>query len=104
MNSDGTDMTAITDEMQNLTSPVWAPQGGGIAFQAWSRYAKNQNIYVVNSDGSGLLQVTDNPATDHTPVWPPAGDWLGFISAIDGNIYAVSVSGGNPIKLTNVPS
>lgn len=97
---DGTGLTPLTPEMQYITNPAWSPDGKHIAFQAWSRMAKNFNIYTVNSDGSSLLQLTEDPDADSDPAWSPDGTWIAFLSEKDRSIYVFRADGAGLSKLT----
>ncbi|KUK99267.1 MAG: Peptidase S9B, dipeptidylpeptidase IV domain protein [Methanomicrobiales archaeon 53_19] len=83
INSDGSGSEQLTSGNRDK-SPVWSPDGAGIAFRSESR---NQALWVMESDGSGLASLgPDNPAF-MMQQWSPNGK---AIVVSDGNdLYAI---------------
>jgi len=103
MNSDGTELTRLTDNPAFDGYPQWSADARRIAFA--SDRDGSYEVYVMDASGSGLTRLTDNPATDYNAVWSPDGTQLAFQSHRDGNweIYVVSATGSGLRNLTNTP-
>jgi Tol biopolymer transport system component len=104
MNSDGTGITAITNNSTDDYSPRWSPSGRKIAFA--STRDGDPEIYLMNADGTGQTRVTTNPAFDFQPAWSPDASKLAFVSNRDGNdeIYVMNTDGGGETTLTSDPA
>ncbi len=110
--ADGSNATRLFNAEDRLfidgMSLVWSPDGGRLAFAAWTlivdRYTSQ--LFLIWSDGSGLIAVTDPKLLSYAPAWSPDSQWLAFM-AQDGNasdIYAVRISDAfnSPAGLTAV--
>jgi Tol biopolymer transport system component len=84
VNSDGTGMRRLTNDLSYEGQPSWSPDGSKIAFV----YVKdegdgysNYHIYVMNADGSNWVQLTDRNFTVNNlnPDWSPNGTKIVFI-------------------------
>jgi Tol biopolymer transport system component len=104
MNSDGSQVRALTGPGINGQHPSWDPEDKWICFD--SNHEGSSEIYVVQSDGYGLARLTDDPMDDTQPAWSPVGERIAFVSMRDGNpeIYVMSIDGANPIRLTDNPA
>ncbi len=71
MNSDGSNVHAVTSGRALDTTPAFSPDGSQIAFA--SSRTGNGDIYVMNADGSGLRRLTTSPAIELDPSWSPDG-------------------------------
>lgn len=79
MNTDGSDVTRLTDTGGHISSyPRWSPDGQRIAFS--SEQNGNDDIYLVNVDGSGLTQLTHADRDDSNLAWSPDGQRIAFVS------------------------
>lgn len=110
MNSDGSDLTRLTDDKLQDTHPTWSPDGQHIAFLS-NRSSYNE-VYIIDKAGSDLRQVTfqngDMPSIDNELNWSQAGDRLAFTCTVPGKdgggmqaICVVGVDGGNVLALVN---
>ncbi len=89
MDTDGGNVTKLTDGPAGDLSPRWSPDGNEIAF------SRTGAIYIMNSDGSNLQQVTE-PKPESTAPPCEAGGFLGGWSP-DGErltFYAASATRG----------
>jgi prepilin-type N-terminal cleavage/methylation domain-containing protein len=104
MNTDGTGLTNLTDDIQTGPYPVeWSPDGSRIAFT--SDRDGNREVYVMNADGTALTNLTNNPGDDYSPTWSPDGSRIAFYSERDGNseVYVMNADGTALTNLSNHP-
>ncbi len=77
--------------------PHWSPSGNKIAYQT------ETHIFTINPDGTSKRQVTTQAGIQHFPEWSPSGNQIVYSqgSSPDGPwvLYAMSASGGTPVKL-----
>ena len=96
---------SLTPFEEDCRQPNWSPAGDKILYQ------KEENgqwdIWVMNTDGSGKTKVTDFPGNKTDAVFDHNGQYIVFSFENNetefANIYKVSVSGGDPVRLTNYP-
>jgi Tol biopolymer transport system component len=69
VNTDGTNLTRLTNDPLLDTSPAWSPDGTEIAFQTGRD--GNSEIYAMNADGTNPTRLTNDPAFDAAPSWQP---------------------------------
>ncbi len=98
---DGTDEHIATPHPLIGTAPAWAPDSQRLAFIGWDEENK-AGIFVIGPDVDDLEQVYQGHSWLGSLDWSGAGNWLTFTSWESGNheLYAVSLMGGNPIRLT----
>ncbi|HMS42041.1 MAG TPA: hypothetical protein PKE69_17545, partial [Pyrinomonadaceae bacterium] len=101
MNSDGTNLTNITNSATIDTEPNYSPDGSKIVFS--TNRDGNNEIYRMNQDGTNPMRLTNNSASDISPYYSPDGASIVFVSDRDGNreIYKMNSDGSNQIRLTN---
>lgn len=110
VNPDGSGALALTTQTSGAgnLAPVWARQGGTLAFAGY-----DGNIWTVNSDGSGLKNLTNlTKPTSRPSAWSQDSSKLLFIStrALDGsdndledsNVWLMNSDGTNPQPLTKL--
>lgn len=103
----------------NAWSPAWSPAGTQIAFiRPEEGPYEDAGLYTMTADGGGAHKVLDLPGRVLSPSWSPDGSTIAFTyrarEARDDpgpgelpytysgpNIYAVSVTGGGPVRLTD---
>jgi serine/threonine protein kinase len=88
INTDGTNLIQITNQIDGACQPAWAPDGQRFAFispcaKLMDDY-RGSSIFIMNVDGSGLMPVSVTPDGDYDPAWSPDGTKLAFTSFRDG--------------------
>jgi TolB protein len=109
---DGSDLTQLTDGPAEGTDdrlPNWSPVDENlILFQRREVGTDVWNLYVMDSDGKHRRQITDSPYGNTDASWSPDGQWIVYSTDYGGlehpSIFVVSVSGGEPIRVTNDPN
>lgn len=106
MNADGSELTDISNpdtHEEEVTNPVWSPDGTMFAFE--SARDGDREIYVMNTDGSNVTRLTDNePVEDVDPAWSPDGTKIAFERSqvfVGREIYTMNADGSNVTRLTN---
>jgi Tol biopolymer transport system component len=87
INVDGTGLCKLTNT-QELTDPVWSPDGGKIAF------SDEGAINVINTDGSGREAL----AIGTSATWSPDGQKIAFVDS-SGSINAMNADGSGQEEL-----
>lgn len=110
VNTDGTQLTRLTQEKMLVMNPVWSPDGSRIAFEACLGGSMSTDcpagvsfeIFVINVDGSDLKNITNDPSSDRSPSWSPDGK-IAFASDRTGkyDIYVMNSDGDGLTMLTN---
>ncbi len=101
VNSDGSNLTQLTDHRYAEANPTWSPDGSRIAYTRMDNGF--EDIFVMKADGSGQVNLTNHRATDRVPHWSPDGTRIAFYSDRDGDedIFVMNADGSNLINLTS---
>jgi TolB protein len=118
MNTDGSNVTRLTDNKVADSDPVWSPDGTQIAFVSdlydptYDTCVFCEEIYVMNAEGSSLTRLTNNKVADSDPVWSSDGTQIKFVSGRDApdsavcslcwDIYMMNADGSSVAPLTNI--
>jgi Tol biopolymer transport system component len=94
---DGNNLRVIYDSGELLEAPNWSPDG------QWLIYNADGRLFKISPDGTdGPHRINTAPIenlnNDH--IIAPDGKTL-FVSANDGHLYAVPITGGTPQKVSN---
>ena len=99
VNTDGTDLTQITNMDQGACQPSWSPDGLRLVFispcvgrgEFYETIYNESSLYIINADGTELKQLTQAPGSDFDPAWSPNGERIAFTSVREGfqaDLYA----------------
>jgi Tol biopolymer transport system component len=93
----------LTDDLQDATLPVWAPDSKRIAFQSYRD--GNFHIYVIDADGGTPRQLTSGRFDHREPAFAPEGRRLAFASDRDGSygIWLLDLASGALTAVTSTP-
>ncbi|MFH1263631.1 MAG: S9 family peptidase [Pseudomonadota bacterium] len=95
--------------MIRVSDPQPSPDGTRILFARGENNVEanksNTDLGLISADGKTLQRLTVDPASDSNGRWLPDGSEILFLSARGGSsqIYRMSLSGGEPIKVTDLP-
>ncbi|MGE5641928.1 MAG: hypothetical protein ACM3Y8_02860 [Byssovorax cruenta] len=109
MNSDGSGVRNLTNNLATDRNPVWSPDGQKIAFE--SDRDGRFDVYMMNVDGSDPTRLTTDPAFDalaasYDSPWSPNGKQIIVQSNRSGKdaLYVVPVEGnGEAIQISDTP-
>jgi RHS repeat-associated protein len=109
MNTDGSELSRLTNDAANDETPVWSPNNSRIVFQSDrdNVFSGSSDIYVMNWDGSGQVRLTSDAHDDSMPVWSPDGTKVAFQSARNGvnyQIYVMNADGSGQVNISNSTS
>src|SRR4030095_5953357 len=101
--SDGSNLSRLTDVGTYSGSPSWSPDGQQIAFDSREKGSATANIYVISAQGGSPRRLT--PADDHddvVPSWSKEGQWIYFTSKRSGDwqVWKVPATGGDLVQIT----
>ncbi len=97
----GGDPVNVSEGLSSARSPVWAPSGTRLAFEAVG--AGLNDIYTAKADGSNRLNVTDSP-----DIWESAPCYIdeGHLAYLAGpdrtQVVGHSINAGHTMRLTTV--
>lgn len=90
-----------------LQSVSWSPDGNYVAFVDRVSLGAPFSVFVWSTEGRHRVRLTWPPEKslgDGSPVFSPRGQRLAFVryaDAFSGDVYVVSLAGGNPTRLTS---
>ena len=97
INTDGTNLTPLTNNEESDRHPVWSPEGDKIAFTAERN--RKEHIHLMNSDGSNQIPLTSGEEQFWLPKWSPDGTKILYEEVIDENIYIMNTDGSGKQQL-----
>lgn len=100
METDGSDVMAVTSGPFIAYRPAWSPDGQRIAFTRDSD-SGGGGIFVVNADGTGETQLTSDGVSGH-PRWSPDGSKIAYSRGDwnDLHIWTMNADGSGQKELT----
>jgi len=87
MNSNGSKLTTLTDDIADDFSYAWSPDGTKIAYTA-----DDEHIYAMDADGSNKVQLSSDTSENKAPVWSPDGSKIAFLGGTD-NFWTATEEG-----------
>lgn len=105
IDTNGENLTNLTNHPADDYSPTWSPDGNAMAYV--SERDGNPEIYVMNLNTNEQQRLTNHKATDIDPAWSPDGRSIAFASnlardhAADTDIYTMDTNGKKVKRLTN---
>jgi TolB protein len=100
MDTDGTNLTQLTNNFEDDYRPAWSPDGLSIAFV--SSRAGGRDIYVMAADGTGQLNVTNTASWLEVSVdWSPDSTMLAIEGYLDEvpDVFIVHADGSNARRM-----
>ena len=79
VDSDGNNLTNLSNSLSSDLNPVYSPSGAKIAYESG-----NRDIIIMDNDGNNKLQLTNNGRYNQGPVWSPDSRKIMF------NSYAIN--------------
>ena len=105
MKGDGTGQRQLTSSEDFETGGMASPDGRYIVFNS-ARAGDIVHVWRMNVDGGNAKQLTQGNFQDFNPFFSPDGKWIVFESWRSGSarMWKVSVDGGEPVQITNLPA
>jgi Tol biopolymer transport system component len=107
MDSDGSNLTQLTDLPGDEVRPIWSPDGALIAFEWSNTGGSGDQIMTMNPDGTNLIQLTHLSGGGQQPAWSPDSRQVAFTGfetgASDVDVYIINRDGTGVMNLTNRP-
>jgi Tol biopolymer transport system component len=107
MNSDGYDVSQLTQGDSNSFAGPWSPDGQQIVYTSYAGAATETYIALLNFDDNSTAILSNPSGSDEGfPDWSPDGTLIAFNSRRDGNneIYLMNADGSNQVRLTDNPA
>jgi serine/threonine protein kinase/Tol biopolymer transport system component len=111
MNTDGSQLTALTNTDTGACQPAWSPDGTQLVFISPCRARgdfyesayPDSSLYLMNADGTEVSKLTPGPESNFDPAWSADGTRIAFTSLRDGHkqIYSLNVNSLVETRLTN---
>ncbi len=95
INTDGTDLTRLTNDPAIDEGPAWSPDGRRIAF------VRKSEIYLMNADGSNVRRTFSGSAGN--PSWSPDGTKIAYSDGTDLWVVSPNAGGPPPTRLFETP-
>lgn len=104
INSDGTNMRALTDHSNYDIDPAWSHDGTKIAFIRRLGDPELYQVFVMNSDGSDQHNVQNTQVYGFSPCWSPDDSQIAYVSYAneedDCKILIMNADGSNRHNIT----
>ena len=99
INSDGSDLTRVTDYPGIDQFPEWSPNGNQLLIR------RDMDIYLIDPDGTNPVQLTENTALNQMGSWSPNGKQITFMSSREGycSVFIMNSDGSDQTNLTPKP-
>jgi Tol biopolymer transport system component len=96
MNSNGSNVRRLTDNIDSETGAAWSPDGTQIVYQR-KLTDNSEQLFIMDADGSNQQQITFSTADSVYPVWSPDGNRIAFHSnrGSGWGIFTMNVNGSD---------
>jgi serine/threonine protein kinase/Tol biopolymer transport system component len=96
-------LTRVTDNGKEDSSPSWSPDGEWLAYDSLDTL-QGRHIFVVDNQGQNRRELTDGIRVDRYPLWSSDGKAIVFFSTEGGRFYVRSITlDGNERDLLQLP-
>lgn len=108
-NSDGSNISRATSNIDIEGTYNYSPDGQKIAFETNIATDGNAEIYLMNSNGSDITKLVSTNKNDFRPAWSPDGSKILFSSDMtqdmhDRDIFVINADGTGLINLSKSPN
>ena len=95
MNTDGSQLVNLTQNLAGDLYPTWSPTGEQILFV--SDRTGERDLYLMDADGTNVKRVFRKAAHREHPTWAPGGKQIAYEQLELGEwfIYVATIDGGN---------
>lgn len=104
MKIDGSNITRLTHNNYEDSSPKWSPNGTKIVFTRFNGFV--YKTFIINKDGSDEMPLTAGNSNELNPAWFPGGDRIifqkikpGLNAGLDSRLYSVKTDGSEEIAI-----
>ena len=100
INTTGTILDRLTNNLGINVSPTWSPDGKHLAFV--SDRSGTPQIYIMNVKTKSVRRITFQGSDNTEPSWSPDGEWITYSGLYEGHyqIFIIKPEGGQPLQLT----
>ncbi len=104
MDSDGSNVTRLTNRPGFDGGPKFSPDGSKIAFYGKTEDG-NYEIFIMNADGSNIVNLTEDELEDYSPSWSPDGKWIAYTKGNSKNydVWIINLETKIKTRLTTQP-
>lgn len=104
MNTDGSEITQVTESGASIMNAAISPDGERIAF-TYPQGGRFTDLYIIDKDGStdSVVRLTNDATFDDLGGWSPDGERIIFYSDRSGNydLWLIDADGQNEVQLTD---
>ncbi len=101
INTDGTGLRQVTNQVGVSRAPVWSADGRRLAFECVGTL--RSDICVIDADGTNFRRLTTDPGNDSDPVFSPAGDTIAFTTEMFGSGPEIALIDGSGLVTRLAP-
>lgn len=102
MNSDGTNMHTLTEDVNTYQTPRWTPDMTTLMF-TWG-FDYDRDMYLINSDGSNLVRIANDSVVESGIQFSIDGTkvfFTGYNYLLERDIFSINCDGSGFVNLTS---